>query len=89
MEVKELKPFYKKDNEKYKGTVLMQHGMFGSADDWVVNSLQSGNHTAPALKYFNDGYDVWLGNNRGSKYNLANTGEYKDPNDLGYWQFSF
>lgn len=72
VEMKTRKDFYKKDKKEYEGTVLMQHGIFSSADDWVrVGSM------APAFEWLNKGWDVWLGNNRGSKYSLGMVDDQK------------
>mmetsp|Transcript_15439 Transcript_15439/g.26121 ORF Transcript_15439/g.26121 Transcript_15439/m.26121 type:complete len:84 (+) Transcript_15439:502-753(+) len=43
---------------------------------------------APAFKLVEAGYDVWLGNQRGTKYSLGHTSlNYKK--DKKYWEFSF
>jgi gastric triacylglycerol lipase len=41
-----------------------------SADTWV----QGSNDVAPAFRFANQGYDVWLGNNRGNQYAHVNPG---------------
>jgi pimeloyl-ACP methyl ester carboxylesterase len=41
----------------------MQHGLFSSSDAWTRNRDLS-----PAFRAAKAGYDVWLGNNRGTKY---------------------
>ena len=46
------------------------------------------NDTAPAFQLVRAGYDVWLGNQRGTKYSLEHTSlNYK--RDKAYWEFSF
>lgn len=70
-----------------KPVVFMQHGLLASADSWVVTDHDS---MAPAFKLAEAGYDVWLGNQRGSKYSRRH--ETLDPDskdDLKYWDFSF
>ena len=63
--------------------VFLQHGIFGSAENWVMNKEFS-----PAFILANAGYDVWLGNSRGSKYSRKH--KTLDPDhDGAYWQFSF
>ena len=41
-----------------------------------------------ALRLYNEGYDVWLGNMRGTRYSTKHA--YLDPMDYdsGYWNFS-
>ena len=61
----------------------MQHGILTSAENWVVNGEAS-----PAFILARAGYDVWLGNSRGSKY--ARQHKTLDPNkDHKYWKFSW
>ena len=44
--------------------VLLQHGVFDSADGWVCNGE---NHSIPFV-LANNNFDVWLSNSRGNKY---------------------
>jgi lysosomal acid lipase/cholesteryl ester hydrolase len=44
-------------------------------------------NVAPAFQLVRAGYDVWLGNQRGTKYSKAH--KWLDPNSKEYWQFSF
>lgn len=43
--------------------IFMQHGLFASSESYILNGEQS-----VAYKFANEGYDVWLGNNRGNQY---------------------
>ena len=63
------------------------HGILSSADTWVINPNTDG----PAFKLAREGYDVWLGNSRGSKYGRNHVS--LDPDDeedsAKFWQHSF
>jgi len=60
---------YKPENYGKKMPVaLMQHGLFSSADMWTANGVNS-----PAFLLADEGFDVWLGNNRGNKWARKNT----------------
>ena len=48
---------------------------------WVANSPDRAN----AFILANAGFDVWMGNNRGSKYSLGHATLSTD--DLEYWEF--
>jgi len=60
--------------------ILLQHGLLDSADGWFVAAEKS-----VGFHLVNNGYDVWVGNNRGNKYSLSHT----DPNISKYdfWDF--
>ena len=70
-------------SEEKKPPVLLQHGLDGDMLIWVMNDPQQ----APPFILARNGYDVWLGNNRGNKYSsqhvlLSNkTKEYWDGVD--------
>ena len=55
-----------------------------SADSWIINYVEK----APAFVAANAGYDVWLGNLRGNKYNLSH--DWFDPiiDAKEFWDFS-
>jgi len=67
--------------------VLLQHGLEADALQWVINSPE----LAVAFIIANQGYDLWMGNNRGSHYGLGHV-EW-DPFDEHdkelYWTFSY
>ncbi len=58
------------------------HGIFDSADAWVVNDENS-----PAFILNAEGYDVWLGNSRGNKYSRKHV--YKSPSSPEFWDFDW
>ena len=68
-----------------KPVVFMQHGFLASADCWVVNEHTS----APAFQLARQGYDVWIGNQRGSKYSRKHQTLDPDVDKKEFWQFSF
>ena len=49
--------------------ILLQHGIFQSANDWVLN----GKDSVPYQLLNTGDYDVWIGNNRGNIYSRFNT----------------
>lgn len=62
--------------------VLVQHGMDNSALIWVINQ-----ETSLALMLADQGFDVWLGNNRGNRFareHLEYTQEAEE-----FWEWSF
>jgi lysosomal acid lipase/cholesteryl ester hydrolase len=62
--------------------VLMMHGMPGASSDYIVNEKEK----APAFVLAAEGYDVWLGNNRGGYY----TQTHKTLNimDAAFWHYT-
>lgn len=66
-----------------KKVVLLQHGVFDSADDYVINSEQN----SLAFVLANRGFDVWLSNSRGNKYSRAHA--TLSPSSKEFWDFSF
>lgn len=64
--------------------VFMQHGVIDSADCWIMHRSE----IAPAFQLVRLGYDVWLGNQRGTKYSMGH--QYLDwTKDQKYWEFGF
>ena len=47
-----------------KPAVLMMHGLECDMNFWTANDVD----LAPPFILANQGYDVWLGNNRGTRY---------------------
>ena len=62
--------------------VLLMHGIFDSADSWILNDERS-----PAVILSKAGYDVWLGNSRGNKYSRSHIA--LNPESEEFWNFSW
>jgi pimeloyl-ACP methyl ester carboxylesterase len=63
----------------------MQHGMTGDASEFMINAP----HKAPAFVAAREGFDVWMGNNRGCHYSLEHvTLKYNDKTP-DFWNFDF
>ena len=63
--------------------VFIQHGFTQSAEGWVINDKKN----SLTVKLVEAGFDVWLGNSRGTKYSLEN--DFHDISSQKYWEFSF
>ncbi|KAL3285316.1 hypothetical protein HHI36_019425 [Cryptolaemus montrouzieri] len=67
-----------------KKPILMMHGLFGQADNFILNAV---NNASLAFLMADNGYDVWLGNTRGNEYGLKH--KELDPSDTEFWNFSY
>lgn len=64
--------------------VFLQHGLFSSAETWIMNAEKS-----PAFILAHAGYDVWLGNNRGTLYSRKNSKINPDIQWAKFFDYSF
>lgn len=65
-----------------KPPVFLEHGFLGYSGTFIENgNISLGFYLA------NHGYDVWLGNSRGTRY--SNTHTTLDNKSFEYWDFSF
>lgn len=70
--------------ESLNDMTLAKLGLTQSSDRWYEPKLSD----ALGIELANQGYDVWLGNSRGSTYSLNHT-KYDYHYDWRYWDFSF
>lgn len=66
-----------------KPVIILQHGNEDSSDNWVIND----ENKAPGFYLANQGYDIWLPNNRGNKYSM--THESISLYNRQFWDYSF
>lgn len=71
----------KQKNDQPKPAVLMQHCQDCDMMEWIWNDAERAN----AFILARNGYDVWMGNNRGSKYSRAHL--TLNPDEKAYWDF--
>jgi len=70
-------------NSVKKPVVYLHHGLLMSSDVWVCISEEE---RCLPFALANQGYDVWLGNNRGNKYGKKST--RFSPTSSEFWNFS-
>ncbi|KAK6504311.1 cholesterol esterase [Arthrobotrys conoides] len=79
----EPKPKRGEKGKEKKGVVYLHHGLMMNSEVWVCNL-----HPEKCLPFVlaEQGYDVWLGNNRGNKYSKKCI--YTNSQDTSFWNFS-
>lgn len=75
-----------------KKPVLLQTGLIGTSADFVMASANVSRDRKVighnmAIELAKQGFDVWLSNNRGSKYGLCHTTLQSESKK--FWEFSF
>lgn len=64
--------------------VLLMHGLLDSSSTWVM----MGPHSGFGYFLYDAGYDVWMGNVRGSRYSRGHV-KLNANTDKAYWSFSW
>ncbi|KAL8187079.1 UNVERIFIED_CONTAM: hypothetical protein K2H54_032446 [Gekko kuhli] len=64
-----------------KPAVLLQHGIFGEASNWIANSPSN----SLGFVLADNGCDVWLGNSRGTLWSKKHVSVSTD--DENFWAF--
>ena len=64
--------------------VFLQHGLFSSAETWIMDRAES-----VAFQLAKQGFDVWLGNNRGCYYSRRNRHLSPDKDRAQFFDYSF
>lgn len=70
------------NNEIRKPAVFLMHGLTGFSGNFLTNGVKS-----LAYVLSDEGYDVWLGNSRGSRYSKKHI--TLKPKDKAFWDFSW
>lgn len=68
-----------------KPPVILQHGLLDSSYTWVCN------YKDQSLAYIlhDAGFDVWLGNNRGTTYSRTHVSKNPEDGTNDYWNFTW
>ena len=67
--------------------VILQHGDFGDGVMWVSRDAYDNDNPPMALELANYGYDVYIGNNRGTEYSQKHT--TLEKTDKAFWAWSW
>lgn len=66
-----------------KPVAFIQHGFTQSSEGWMINDFKN----SLPVKLIEAGFDLWLGNNRGTKYSQVS--DKWTMAQKQYWEFSF
>lgn len=66
--------------------LLLQHGILDSAWMWVINPSV---RRSIALHLYDQGFDVWMGNNRGNYFSSSWNRSEPVATSYAFWNFSF
>lgn len=69
-----------------KGSVLMQHGLSFDGAHWLTKRYAT--EKPYHLELVDAGFDVWLGNNRGTKYSQGHS-TLNATTDAKFWDFTW
>ena len=81
----------KTDGDKFspdKGAVLIQHGNLQDAASWIAAYTAESPKPMPLILADN-GFDIWMGNNRGTEYSRGHTSSSMTIDTKEYWAFSY
>lgn len=81
LELHRILPAASTSEKKPRKVVYLHHGMVLDGHIWIVNS----NENSLAYMLVDRGYDVWLGNSRGTRYSRQHL--FLDAKQEKYWDF--
>ncbi len=73
--------------KSHKASVLVQHGAYMEGSTFF-NYVEWGEGKSYILNLVDEGYDIWIGNNRGTMYSQGHE-TLSAAEDTEYWEFSW